>query len=503
MHLQKRLTFGFSSKKRVIFLLKVLIIKMVCAKIVSNYFLRKIEAIMAQKLDMINGGIVKKIIIFTIPIMLQGILQNLYNSADLIIVGRFSGDIALSSVGATTSIYSVMLALFLGITAGVDVISSFYYGRGEQSNVKKSIDTAVILAPVLGIICAIVGFFITEPLLIAMKTPVEDGVLAGATLYLKILMLGVPFSLLFNFCSAIFRTSGETNKPFIYLAISGALNVILNIVFVAGFNMGVAGVAIATVISQITSATLILIRLLRNEGLFSFSFKKINFSWRIFGKMVAIGLPAGIQSCAFNLSNSFLQSGVNTFGKDAIAGSTAVATIESLLWVTLNSFVNATTTFVSQNVGAKKLDRAKKSCIYSLLMTAGLGIIVGVTGYLCGDLLLKVFIDNNEVAMEFGKQRYSITFPFYFLAGIMGVLPGAIRGFGSSLPPSIITLIGACGIRIVWVYTVFQLYPNLSVLYLVHPITWVITCIALTINLLIAYNKTKKRITNETIEKLA
>lgn len=455
---------------------------------------------MSQKIDMINGGIVKKIIIFTIPIMLQGILQNLYNSADLIIVGRFSGDSALSAVGATTSIYNVMLALFLGITAGVDVLSSLHYGRGDNEKVKKSIDTAVVLAPTLGIICAVIGFFIAEPLLIAMKTPVEDGVLAGATLYLKILMIGVPFSLIFNFCSAIFRTAGETNKPFIYLVISGLLNVVLNIVFVAGFNMSVAGVAIATVISQATSATLILIRLLRNKGLFSFNFKNIDFSWRMFGKMVAIGLPAGVQSCAFSLSNSFLQSGVNTFGKDAIAGSTAVATIEGLLWVTLNSFINATTTFVSQNVGAKKLDRARKSCIYSLLMTAGLGIVVGLAGYFCGDLLLKIFIDNNEVAMEFGRQRYIITFPVYFLAGIMGVLPGAIRGFGSSLPPSIITLIGACGIRIVWVYTVFQMYNNLTALYLVHPITWVVTSIALTINLLIAYKKTKKRIAKEIIE---
>ncbi|MBO5439274.1 MAG: MATE family efflux transporter [Clostridia bacterium] len=455
---------------------------------------------MAQKIDMINGGIVKKIIAFTIPIMLQGILQNLYNSADLIVVGRFSGDVALSAVGATTSIYNVMLALFLGITAGVDVLSSLYYGRGDQASVKKSIDTAVILAPTLGVVCAVIGFFITEPLLIAMKTPVEDGVLAGATLYLKILMIGVPFSLTFNFCSAIFRTAGETNKPFIYLVISGALNVVLNLVFVAIFNMGVAGVAIATVISQIASALMILIRLLRNKGIFSFNFKKIEFSWSIFGRMVAIGLPAGVQSCAFSLSNSSLQSGVNSFGKDAIAGSTAVATIESLLWVTLNSFINATTTFVSQNVGAKKLDRARKSCIYSLLMTAGLGIIVGVTGYLCGDLLLKIFIDNNEIAMMYGRQRYSITFPFYFLAGIMGVLPGAIRGFGSSLPPSIITLIGACGVRVVWVYTVFKMYPNLTTLYLVHPITWIITVIALMINLIIAYKKAKKRIE---IKKLA
>ena len=210
--------------------------------------------------------------------------------------------------------------------------------------------------------------------------------------------------------------------------------------------------------------------------------------------MVLIGLPAGVQGCAFNVSNAFLQSGVNTFGNDAIAGSTAVSTIENLLWVTLNSFINAATTFVSQNVGAGKLDRAKKSCIYTLLMTACLGVVIGLTAYFCGDILLKIFIDNNELAMQFGKDRYSITFPFYFLAGLMGVLPGAIRGFGSSLPPSIITLIGACGVRIVWIYTVFKMNPNLTTLYLVHPITWVITITALSINLIVAYNKTKKRI---------
>lgn len=452
---------------------------------------------MAQKIDMINGGIVKKIIAFTIPIMLQGILQNLYNAADLVIVGQFAGDNALSSVGATTTIFGVMLSLFLGITAGVDVVSSFYYGKGEYHNVKKSIDTAIILAPILGLICAVIGFFVAKPVLVLMKTPIEGGVLAGATLYLKILMIGVPFTLLFNFCSAILRTSGETRKPFIYLLISGLINVVLNLVFVAMFGMGVEGVAIATVVSQILSATLILIKLIKNQGLFSFDFKKLDFSWKIFGKMLVVGLPAGVQSCAFNVSNAFLQSGVNSFGNNAIAGSTAVATIENLLWVTLNSFVNAATTFVSQNVGANKLDRARKSCIYTLIMTAVLGLVIGITAYLCGDLLLKIFIDNNEIAMEYGRQRYSITFPFYFLAGIMGVLPGAVRGFGSSLPPSIITMIGACGVRVVWVYTVFKMYPNLTTLYLVHPITWIITNIALMINLVVAYKRTQKRIANK------
>ena len=307
-------------------------------------------------------------------------------------------------------------------------------------------------------------------------------------------MAGVPFSLLFNFCSAIFRTAGQTNKPFIYLVISGALNVVLNIVFVAVFGMGVAGVALATVISQIVSCVLLLITLMKNKGLFTFSFKKIEFSWSIFGKMIAIGVPAGLQSSAFSLSNAFLQSGVNSFGKDAMAAGTAVNTYEGLMWTTLSSFNNATTTFVSQNYGAGDLKRATKCAKYSILLTTGIGIVLGLTTFLCGDLLMSVFISGNDAALQFARQRYMITFPIYFLAGIMSVLPGVIRGFGSSLPPSIISLVGACGFRIVWVFTVFKAYPHMSVLFLAHPITWVITNIALLINLIIVYKKAKRRI---------
>ncbi|MBQ3018483.1 MAG: MATE family efflux transporter, partial [Clostridia bacterium] len=406
------------------------------------------------------------------------------------------GDAALSAVGATSSIYNVMTALFMGVAVGVDVVTSFNYGRGENEKVKKAIDTAVISAIGLGIFAAILGFFITKPILVIMDTPVADGVLDSATLYLRILMLGIPFSLLFNFCSAIFRTAGETNKPFKYLVLSGLVNVVLNVVFVAGFKWGVAGVAIATVISQVLSCILLLIKLMKNEGLFSFKLSNIQFSWRLFGKMVAIGLPAGLQSSAFSLSNMFLQSGVNSFGKDGMAAGTAVNTIEGLMWVTLSSFNNAITTFVSQNYGAGKLSRAKASITYSLMMTAGIGLLLGLATFTLGDGIMSIFINGNEAAMEYARQRYSVTFPAYFLAGIMAVLPGAIRGFGSSLPPSIISLVGACGIRIVWVFTVFKAFPTMTMLFLVHPITWVLTIIALVINFVIVYNKAKKEIKN-------
>lgn len=452
---------------------------------------------MSFKVNILKGSLGKNIFLFTIPIMLQGILQSLYNSADLVIVGNFAenGDAALSAVGATSSIYNVMTALFMGIAVGVDVVTSFNYGRQEYEKVKKAIDTAVIAGVGLGIFAAVLGFILAKPVLIWMNTPEVDNVLANATLYLRILMVGVPFSLLFNFCSAVFRTAGETNRPFKYLVLSGLLNVALNIVFVAGFKWGVAGVAIATVISQIVSCMLLLIRLMKNQGLFSFKITGIQFSWKLFGKMVAIGLPAGLQSSAFSLSNVFLQSGVNSFGKDAMAAGTAVNTIEGLMWVTLSSFNNATTTFVSQNYGAGDMKRATDSVKYSLLMTIAIGLFLGLTMYFTGDQIMEIFIsDGNTVAMEYARQRYSITYPAYFLAGIMSVLPGTIRGFGSSLPPSIITLLGACGIRIVWVFTIFRMFPTMTVLYLVHPITWVITNIALIINLVIVYKIAKKRI---------
>ena len=447
---------------------------------------------MTRSVDMLNGGLFKKIIVFTIPIMLQGLLQSIYNAADLIIVGQFSGGTALAAVGATSSIYNVIIGLFMGISAGVDVVTSFYYGMRDERSVKKTIDTAVVLAPILGLVVMVVGIFIAGPVLEVMNTP-AGGVLDGATLYLQIVMIGVPFSMLYNFCAAIYRTAGETKRPFIYLVASGLLNVLLNLLFCAVFDMGVAGVAIATVVSQATSAIMIFIDLLHNKGLFSFSFKNIEFCAHKLKRMVAIGIPAGLQSAAFSLSNVFLQSGVNSFGADAVEGSTAVSTVEGLMWVTLTSFINATTTFTSQNVAAGKVDRARKAFRYTLLCAASLGIVLGLSMYFASDYVLAIFIKENPVALEYGLQRLKYTFPLYFMAGIMGIMPGAIRGHGSSLSPSLITIFGTCGIRIIWVFTVFEMYHDLSILYLVHPITWVFTIVALSINYIIVLRRTLKK----------
>lgn len=447
---------------------------------------------MTKSVDMINGGLFKKIIIFTIPIMLQNIIQSLYNAADLVVVGQFSGDIALAAVGASTSIYNVIIGLFMGISAGVDVISSFYFGMRDEKSVKKTIDTSVVLAPILGLIVMVIGMFVAGPVLKVMKTP-AGGVLEGATLYLQLLMLGVPFSMIYNFCAAIYRTAGETKRPFIYLVISGLVNVLLNLLLCAVFDLGVIGVAVGTIASQMLSAVLIFVDLMRNKGLFSFSFKNIEFCWHKLKRIVAIGFPAGLQSAAFSLSNVFLQSGVNSFGPDAIAGSTAVGTVEGIMWVTLNSFINANTTFTSQNVAAGKVDRARRAFRYTILLTTALGLVLGLGMFFGKKWIMAIFIKDNPVAVAYGYQRLKFTFPIYFLAGIMGIMPGAIRGHGCSLPPSLITVFGTCVIRIVWVYTVFVVYPDLSILYLVHPITWVFTIIALSINYIIVVRNTIKK----------
>ncbi len=454
---------------------------------------------MDNTLELSKTGLVKKIILFTIPIMLQGLLQSLYNSADLIVVGRFAGDIALSSVGATTSAFAVLVNLFIGASAGVDVIASLHYGMRDNRGVKQTIDTAIISAPIIGIFVMIMGIFLTKPILVLMNTP-EGAVLEGAVTYMKILMIGVPFSIFFNFCSAILRTSGETKSQFVYLAISGLANVVLNLILVIVFHLGVIGVAVGTVASQMLSALLIFIRLLRSKDLFSFSFKNISFSFAKMKRILTIGIPAGIQGSVFSISNAFLQSGVNSFGQDAIAGSTATANVESLLYVMVSSFHSAATTFTGIYMGARRMDKIKHVFFSVISLSAITGIILGLGSYALGRTLISLFIVDNPVAIEFGYDRLIITFPIYFLAGLMGTLPGCVRGMGHSISPTIISLLGACGLRILWIYTVFAAYPSITVLYLIHPITWIVTTTALIICFAVCYKKEKRRLCATMVE---
>ena len=448
---------------------------------------------MDNALQLSKTGLIKRIILFTVPIMLQGLLQSLYNSADLIVVGRFAGDTALSAVGATSSAFSVLVNLFIGASAGVDVVASLHYGMRDSKGLKQTIDTAILSAPIIGIFVMVMGFFLTRPILVLMNTP-EGAVLEGAVIYMQILMIGVPFSMLFNFCSAILRTSGETKSQFIYLAISGLVNVALNLVLVIVFELGVIGVAVGTIVSQMLSAMLILCKLLKSKGLFSFSFKNISFSLAKMKRILTIGIPAGIQGSLFSISNAFLQSGVNSFGENAIAGSTATANVESLLYVMVSSFQSAATTFTGIYMGARRMDKIKHVFFSVIGLSAVSGIILGLGSYALGRTLISFFIVDNPVAIQYGYDRLCITFPVYFLAGLMGTLPGCVRGMGHGISPTVISLLGACGLRILWIYTVFAAYPSITVLYLIHPITWIVTTLSLIICFTICYKKEKRRL---------
>lgn len=432
-------------------------------------------------MNMVGGALFPKIVAFTIPIMLQSLLQTLYNSADTVIVGRFAGAEsvrALAAVGATASLYAALVGFFIGIATGVDVVCSFCEGARDREGVRQTVDTSIVIAPLLGLLVTAVGLLLARPLLILMGTPAEGGVLDGAVRYLRILMIGVPFSMLYNFAAAVLRTAGETRRPFLYLAVAGALNVALNILFVAGFGLAEAGVAIATVISEVVSALLIFRLLLRNGGVFSFSPRRISFSLSKLRRIVSVGLLAGIQSTVFSVSNVFLQAGVNSFGDAAMAGSSATTTIENILWCTSTAPLNAATTFVSQNVGARRLDRVRRTTLYCCLLSVGLGLVLGLSGYFGATALIGLFTSSPE-AIAYGLERAAITFPYYAIASLMGTLPGAIRGLGYSLSSTLISVFGACGVRIIWIYTVFARFHTMEMLFIVHPITWIITTVCL------------------------
>ncbi len=448
-----------------------------------------------KEIDMLNGNIVKSVLLFTIPMMLSGILQSLYNAADMIVVGQFVGDNALAAVGATATIYGVIINLFMGFSVGIDVVCSFCHGAGDEDGVRETVHTAVIAALILGAGVFFVGWFATPALLTLMKTPTEAGVYDGAVTYLRIVFIGAPFTVFYNFCAAILRTAGDTRRPFFYLASCGALNVVLNIFFVTVCQMGVAGVATSTALTQGLSALLIFVRLCRMGGIFSFSFRHLRFSASRFTRIFYIGILAGVQNAIFSISNSFLQSAVNTFGPAAMAGNTAVDTVENLLWVTCSSFQYAAVTFISKNVSAGKPERVRKIFLVTLLFAVGTALFFGGICRLFARTVISVFIRGGEEAMTYALGRASITFPLYFLAGCMSVLPSVIRGLGHSVSPTIVNLVTVCGVRIGWVYTVFRLFPRISTLYIVHPLTWALTSAVLLIIYFVNYRRFVKTVT--------
>jgi putative MATE family efflux protein len=406
--------------------------------------------------------------------MCSSILQLLFNAADIVVVGRFAGDNSLAAVGSTSSLINLLVNLFVGLSVGANVLAAKNLGAGDDAELHKTIHTAVLLSFVSGLVLAVVGVVFSGLLLEWMGSP-ED-VIGLSTIYLKIYFVGMPASMIYNFGAALLRAKGDTERPLLFLIVAGVINVVLNLIFVIVFTMDVAGVATATVISQCVSALLILRCLCREQGSFHLSLKELRMDRRCLTQIIRIGLPAGFQGMVFSLSNVVIQASVNSFGSIVIAGNSAAANIEGFVYVAMNAFHQAAISFTGQNMGAWKLARIRKILLLCLGCVTVVGLILGNGAVLLGHQLLGIY-SNDEQVIAAGLVRMGVICRTYALCGIMDVFVGALRGIGYAVVPMIVSIIGACGLRLLWIATVFQIpnYHTTTVLFASYPVSWAIT----------------------------
>lgn len=440
-------------------------------------------------IDMVNGPLLGKILLFALPLMLSGILQLLFNAADVVVVGRFAGSTALAAVGSTSSLINLLINVFIGLSVGTNVLVARYLGARDWDNTQQTVHTAILVSLVSGVILIFMGAFLSRPLLSLMETP--DDVLDQATLYMQIYFAGMPVTMLYNFGSAILRSVGDTKRPLYFLMIAGVVNVLFNLFFVIVCHMGVAGVAIATVISQAISAVLVLICLMRMEGMCHVDLKKLHIHKNKLLEMIRIGLPAGLQGALFSISNTLIQSSVNSFGSIAMAGNTSAANVEGFIYTAMNALYQTALSFVSQNMGAKRYDRVGRVQGLCVACVAVIGFVLGWLAYLVGPQLMSIY-SSDPAVIEYGLIRMSVICVTYFICGVMDVMVGGIRGLGYSIMPMIVSLTGACGLRIVWIYTIFAANPTLKTLYISYPISWAITGSIHAICFFVAKRKLKK-----------
>lgn len=448
------------------------------------------------EIDMCSGSVLKKMLIFTLPLMLSGVLQLLFNASDIIIVGRFAGDNSLAAVGSNSALINLLTNLFIGLSIGANVIAARHYGAGEVKELSKTVHTSMLIGAVSGVILAVVGFFFATGILELMKTPEE--VLSLASTYLKIYFIGMPSLMIYNFGSALLRSIGDTKRPLFYLSFSGVVNIILNLIFVIAMKLDVAGVAIATVISETISAVLVVRCLMHETGGIRLIPSELRIDKKKAAEIFRFGIPAGLQGVIFSLSNVVIQSSVNLFGSTVVAGNSAAQNIEGFVYVAMNSFYQSAISFTSQNYGAKKYERLTKILGCALGCVVVTGVVLGFTGLLFGKSLLSLYTTGSDT-IEAGLVRMRVIFKVYFLCGIMDVMVGALRGIGYSIMPMIVSLIGACGIRLLWIATVFQIpeYHTIRSIYLSYPVSWTITIIAHVVCYIIVRKKLKKRIEEE------
>ena len=426
------------------------------------------------EIDMCNGSIMDKLISFSLPLMLSGILQLMFNAVDIVVVGRFSGSQALAAVGSTTALINIFTNLFIGISLGGNVLAARFYASGKEKEMSETVHTAITLALISGIIMAGIGLLLAKLALRLMGTPSD--VIELSTLYMRIYFCGMPFFMLYNYGAAIFRAVGDTKRPLIFLIISGVVNAGLNMILVIIFHMGVAGVGIATVISQLISCILVLRCLYKSEGCYQLRFSKLRIQKVYLRQIFQVGIPAGIQSTVINFSNALLQSSVNSFGSTAMAGYTAANNILGFLYASVNAVTQACMSFTSQNYGVGKYKRMDRVLINCLILSVVISGILGCGSYAFGTEVLKVYTEDPKV-IQCGLEILSMTTVTYFLCGIMDLFPGALRGMGRSGVPMILSIIGTVGTRIVWIFMLFPQHRSLEFLFISYPASWLFTIV--------------------------
>ena len=438
---------------------------------------------------MLQGPVLWGVIRYTIPIILTSILQLLFNAVDLIMVGRFCGSVSVAAVGATGSITNLIVNLFIGLSVGAGVTVAHAIGSREEEAVHRAVHTALPVALISGAVLTVVGVLLAGTFLELMGTP--ETVLPLSKIYMQIYFGGITFNMVYNFCASILRAAGDTKSPLIYLTLAGAINVVLNAVFVLFFHMNVAGVALATTISQGVSAVLVVIALMRRSDACCLRLGKMWFYRAELLKMVRIGLPAGIQGSLFSISNVLIQSSINSFGDVFMSGNAAAGNIEGFVYVAMNSFHQTAVNYIGQNVGAHQYDRVKKVLRCCLISVAAVGLAAGSLGYAFGERLLSIYITDSAEAISYGMIRLGLVCLPYFLCGLMDVSTGALRGMGASLEPMIISVLGICVLRIGWIATIFQIpaFHTPQCLYISYPISWILTFAAQ----LIAFRRVYRR----------
>ena len=425
------------------------------------------------QIDMIHGPLAGKLLVFAIPLMLSSILQLLFNAADVIVVGRWSGSQSLAAVGSNTSLINLMVNLFVGFSVGTNVVVARDLGAGREEDVRDSVHTSIALSLISGVALMGLGLLLSRQMLELMGSP-ED-VIGLAALYLRIYFCGMPGNMLYNFGAAILRAQGDTKRPLYFLTAAGIINVILNLVFVIVFHMDVAGVALATIISQYVSAILVLLTLMRDKGPLRVDLRALRLDMKVVRRILQVGLPAGFQGMVFSISNVVIQSSINSFGSTVVAGSAASSNIEGFVYAGMNAFYQTALTFTSQNYGAcecKRVDRIMGLC---LLYSGLIGLVLGNLAYLFGYPLGSIYAPGQEEVIAQAVDRLSICCTTYFLCGLMDTQVGVLRGIGYSVVPMIVSLVGSCALRLLWVATIFQLNRTPEMLYLSYPVSWAIT----------------------------